>query len=253
MCSTDWQKEDVFEQDKYKSYITEHYVFHYAPGSLAEKEIRQIAETQEAAFSRICTALQLNYPERINYYFTDSPLDIGRVFWEEGTSCNGMALCGENKIYAVYSDDIKCIGPHEDTHLISFLLGCPESDFLVEGLAMFFHGLWWGIPNEVWASYHKAKHTALSVSSLLDNGSFSEVSCAITYPVAGAFTAFLIHTYGMDKYLELYRYDGCVYEEIIYSVYCISLSELERSFWAQMRKVSFDASILEDMLRKEGY
>lgn len=84
------------------------------------------------------------YPERIDYYFTDSPRDIGRVIWKEDFPCNGVALCGRNKIYAVYTENIKCIGPHEDAHLISSMLGFPESDFVAEGMAMLFDESWWG-------------------------------------------------------------------------------------------------------------
>lgn len=253
MCSVQMSDEEKFEQSKPETYTTEHYVFHYQAGSLAEKEIRQIAETQEKAFTRICNTLKVDYPERINYYFTDSPLEIGRVIWGEDMPCNGCALCGRNKIYAVYSEKIKCIGSHEDTHLISFLMNYPESDFVVEGLAVSFDGLWWGVPNETWTSYYKTKHPDLSVKGLLDNDAFAECGCVITYPVAGAFTNFLIDTYGIDRYIELYRYDGCEYEEIVHSVYSASLSELEKSFWEKMSKIAFDALNLEEMLRDEGF
>ena len=145
-------KEEAFEQDKTELYISDHYIFHYCAGSVAAQEILLIAETQEKSFSKICSILKVDYAEKINYYLTDSPWEIGRVIWDEEAPCNGCALCGRNKVYAVYNDDIKCIGSHEDTHLISFLINYPESDFVVEGLAMYMDGLWWGIPNEIWAA-----------------------------------------------------------------------------------------------------
>lgn len=254
-----WREEEVrlmsdkekLEQGKAEAYQTEHYVFHYPAGSLAEKEIERIAETQERAFAKIIGALNITYPERIHYYFSDSPQEVGDAIFD-GIPCNGCALCGENKIYAVYNEEIKCIGPHEDTHLISYLINFPESDFVAEGLAVYFDGVWWGVPNEVWTSFYRTKYTALSVGHLLDNGAFAEYNCAVTYPVAGAFTKFLIDTYGMDRYLELYRYKGSEYGEIVFSLYHRSLSELEKSFWENMSAIAFDALALENMLRKEG-
>ena len=140
-------KEDAFERDKTEIFISEHYIFHYCAGSVAEKDILLIAETQEKCFSKICSTLKTDYTEKINYYLTDSPLEIVRVIWNEDAPCNGCALCGRNKVYAAYNDNIKCVGSHEDTHLISFLMNFPESDFVVEGLAMYMDGLWWGVSN----------------------------------------------------------------------------------------------------------
>ena len=252
---TQEEKELLFERDKNEVYSSEHYVFHFQSGSLAEKEIATIAQEQELCFAKICAILQIEYPDKIHYYFTSSPLEIGRVFWEEGTPCNGVALCGREqaKIYAVYNESIKCVGSHEDTHLISFQINYPESDFIVEGLAMFMDGLWWGVPNEVWTSYYKHKHPELSVFNLLKNNAFAERGCEVTYPVAGAFTKYLVETFGKEKYLEVYRHteDNC--EEIFASIFKRSFEAIEEAFWQNMCAVDFDTTALEEMLKAEGF
>ena len=252
---TQEEKEALFEQAKTEIYISEHYVFHFQPGSPAESEIVTIAQGQEQCFSEICAVLQVDYPEKIHYYFTASPLEIGRVFWEEGTPCNGVALCGREqaKIYAVYNETVKCVGSHEDTHLISFQINYPESDFIVEGLAMFMDGLWWGIPNEVWAAYYKQKHPELNIRSLLDNEAFAQQGCELTYPIAGAFTKYLADTFGKEKYLSLYKYKKDDYEDIFLSIYETPLAEIEDSFWQKMRTIEFNPIILEEMLKAEGF
>lgn len=242
--------EQDFELSRTETYVTEHYVFHYQVGTLAEKEIKEIAQVQERAFSKICGVLEVRYPKRIHYYFADSPAEIGSIFWGEGVSCNGCAVCGDNKIYAVYSEDIKCIGEHEDTHLISYLIGDPASSFLSEGLAMYFHANWWGVPNEEWAAYYKENYPKISVEGLLDNDQFSECGEATTYPIAGAFTKFLIDTYGINPYIELYKYAGHEYNKIVKEIYHISLQEIERSFWTAMGKCAFDYSKLTTMLKR---
>lgn len=246
-------KESAFENDKTEVYISEHYIFHYVAGSVAERDILFIAETQEKSFNKICSTLKIDYPEKINYFLTDSPQEIGRVIWEEEAPCNGCALCGRNKIYATYTDSVQCIGSHEDTHLISFLINYPESDFIVEGLAMFMDGLWWGVPNEVWAAYYKTKQPELSLKELFDNAVFAECGCVVAYPIAGAFTKYLVDTFGLEKYIELYKYTEEEYEIVMQSIFHTSLADIAERFWNEMSKVLFDAPGLEEMLRAEGF
>lgn len=244
--------EKQFEFDKTETFVTEHYLFHYQKGSLAEKEIQMIAQKQERVFTKICNILNVTYSERINYYFTDSPNAIGRAVWEQDFPCNGVALCGENKVYAVYSEKIRCIGAHEDTHLISSWINYPDSDFVVEGLAVALHGLWWGLPNETWASYYMEKYPDLSIGSLFDNDAFSKIDSVITYPIAGAFTQFLMDTFSTGRYLEFYKYDGREYREATLSLFGVSLSEIEILFRNKMKTVEFDIQTLEKMLKEEG-
>lgn len=246
-------KEDAFEQDKTEVYISDHYIFHYCAGSVAEKDIKLIAETQEKCFRKICSTLKIDYTEKINYYLTESPLEIGRVIWDEEAPCNGCALCGRNKVYATYNDSIKCIGSHEDTHLISYLMNFPESDFVVEGLAMCMDGFWWGVPNEIWAAYYQMKHENLSVKDFFDNDIFADFGCAVTYPIAGAFTKYLIDSFGMDQYIELYKYTAKEYETIMQSIFHTSFEDIVEQFWHEMSRIPFDASSLEEMLRSEGF
>lgn len=246
-------REETFEYDKTEFFISEHYIFHYCAGSVAEKDILLIAETQEKCFSKICSTLKVDYAEKINYYLTDSPWEIGRVIWDEEAPCNGCALCGRNKVYATYNDNIKCIGSHEDTHLISFLMNFPESDFVVEGLAMYMDGLWWGVPNETWAAYYKTKHVNLSVKNLFDNDTFADYGCTVTYPIAGAFTRFLIDIFGIEQYIELYKYTGEEYETVMQSIFHTAFEDIVEHFWSEMSRIPFDASALEEILHSEGF
>ena len=51
------------------TYETDHYGFHYLKGSLAQRDIAQIAEGQERCFERICDRLNIKYSEKIGYWF----------------------------------------------------------------------------------------------------------------------------------------------------------------------------------------
>ena len=253
MDSTATDLEVQFEKDKTGTYLSAHYIFHFRPGSLAEQDILLIAQTQERCYAKICRTLGTEHSEKIHYYFADSPLEIGRIFWGEGSACNGCALFWKNTVYAVYGETIKCLGSHEDTHVIAHQIGFPESDFLVEGLAMAMDGVWWGLPNEVWASYHKARYPDLSLEALLDNDSFGACSCEISYPIAGAFTRYVIDIFGIDRYIELYRHNSADYAEIFPSVFGSSLIDIAHSFWTALANTPFDPAQLEQMLRAEGF
>lgn len=153
-------------KNKYScKYSTPHYDFYFAEGSLADQNINSISKEQEECFNKICNKLKIDFSEKIEYYLLESPEEVG-VIYGDNEPINGFAVWGENKIYAVYNENIKCIGPHEDTHLISFKINAPKSYFLVEGLAMYFDEKWWGIDNEAWTSYYKEKDREISIYKL---------------------------------------------------------------------------------------
>lgn len=229
-------------------YITEHYVFIYEDKTLAAKDIEQIARKQEDCFDKICSTLKVKYPDKIYYYLLDSPEEVGKLYGDN-EPINGFAVWGENKIYATYNENIKCIGPHEDAHLISFVINAPKSDFIVEGLAMYFDEKWWDLDNFIWAAYYKNTNHELSISKLFENSNFNEYNCEITYPIAGAFTKFLIDTYGIEKYLLLYKYNGVDYSKIFNDVFNFSISQLEKAFWNKIKTIKFDIEIIEKILK----
>lgn len=245
------QEELKFESTKSRIYASEHYLFHFQSGSFAEKEIEKIAKEQERAYSKICNTLGIGYSEKINYYFTDNPVEIGHVIWQEESPCNGVAFCGENKIYAVYTEKIQCIGCHEDTHLISYSIGCPSSIFIIEGLAMYMDEVWWDISNEKWSAYYKEKMPEVSIKALLCNENFYDTKSEIAYPIAGAFTRFLVDTYGMEVYKEFYKQDSEDYEVTIQQIFGKFLNEIESIFWEKMAKVPYEVNQLEDRVMEK--
>lgn len=117
-------------------YASEHYVFHYVPGSIAEKDIEKIVMIQENCFKDICNLLNIYPTFKIQYFLLETPELVGKLYGDHDP-CNGFAN-PPNEIYAVYNNKIKCVGYHEDAHIISYLINRPHSIFLREGLAMYF-------------------------------------------------------------------------------------------------------------------
>ena len=55
-----------------------------------------------------------------------------------------------------------------------------------------------------WAMYYQEQGMLLSVDSLLDREFFFSQDCSITYPIMGAFTDFLISSWGIEQYKRVY-------------------------------------------------
>ena len=83
----------------------------------AERDIEKIAALQEGCFSHVCAVLGLTPDFKIEYFLCDSPEEVGHIYGNY-FPCNGFADL-PNRIYAVYNENVQCIGFHEDMHLIS--------------------------------------------------------------------------------------------------------------------------------------
>lgn len=226
-----------------KSFETEHYIFHYGPGGVAEAEIAQIAATQEACFRHICTVLDVKPDFRIQYFLCDSPEEVGRIYGDNDP-CNGFAA-PPDKIYAVYNEEVRCIGFHEDAHILSYLINRPTCPAIREGLAMYFDRKWWGIQNLDWTGFFLKTGRYLPVDALLDKEFFCAYDCHVTYPIMGAFTQWLIGTYGMEKYLRMYRQQDI--SSAMVQIYGKTPAELNRAFTDYVRIFRIDEMLEQRM------
>lgn len=213
------------------SFSSEHYNYYFQPNSLAERDIVSIANGQERCFLDIVSFLEVIPDYKFEYYLLDSPEAVGKLYGDN-QPCNGFAKY-PNEIYAVYNKEVKCIGYHEDAHLVSNLINRPHSTFIVEGLAMYFDQSWWGKPNGEWVDNFLKSKKYISIFQLLHNRDFFDHPCEITYPIAGAFTEYLIEL-SKSKYLSLYRYTGKNITAEIERIYDKKISDLEADFIAQI-------------------
>lgn len=209
-----------------KCFESEHYLFHYGAGTKAEEDIAEIAAYQENCFRYICSVLRTRPDFKIEYFLCDSPEEVGRVYGDN-EPCNGFAA-RPNKIYAVYNEEVQCIGFHEDAHLISFTINRPRCPAITEGLAMYFDRKWWSIANTDWTGYYIKTGRYVPVDQLLDRECFFRHSDAVTYPIVGAFTEWLIATCGIESYLRMYA--GQDMAQAVTQVYGQTPKELNRAF-----------------------
>lgn len=224
-------------------YESEHYLFHYEENTKAQADIREIAAYQECCFRYIRGVLNTIPEFKIQYFLYDSPETLGRIYGND-EPCNGFAILPD-QIYAVYNEEVQCIGFHEDAHIISYIINRPDSPAIREGLAMYFDRKWWGISNLDWTAHYLKTGRYLPVDSLLDKRTFFDADCEITYPIMGAFTDYLIATYGMDAYLSVYRQQNM--PRAMEAVYGKTPETLNRDFTDYVRLFRVDEAVEKRM------
>lgn len=226
---------------------SEHYLFHYGAGTKAEQDIEAIAAYQESCIRYICHVLGVTPGFKIEYFLCDSPEEVGRIYGDN-ESCNGFAA-PPNKIYAVYNEQVQCIGFHEDAHIISYTVNRPDSPAIREGLAMYFDRKWWGIQNLDWTGHYLNTGRYIPVDKMLSREFFFEHDCTITYPIMGAFTDWLITTYGAEAYMDMYRQKNI--PMAMQQVYSQTPEELNQSFVEYVGLFKTDQSLeqrMEDLI-----
>jgi len=234
-----------------QTFETEHYIFHYGAGTAAERDIAKIAALQESCFSHICAVLGLTPDFKIEYFLCDSPEEVGHIYGDD-EPCNGFADL-PSRIYAVYNESVQCVGFHEDAHIVSYTLNRPDCPAVREGLAMYFDRKWWGIENLDWTGYYLKTGRYIPVDRLLDKAFFFEQDCAVTYPIVGTFTDWLLTVYGMERYRDMYRQKNM--PAAMAQVYGKSPAELNAEFEAYVRLFRTDEALearMEELLRQEG-
>lgn len=219
-----------------KQFESEHYIFHYGADTKAEQDIAEISACQEACFRYICGVLGAKPEFKIAYFLCDSPEEVGRIYGDD-EPCNGFTVM-PNTIYAVYNEKVQCIGFHEDAHIISYTMNRPDCPAIREGLAMYFDRKWWGIQNLDWTGYYLKTGRYIPVDKLLDKEFFFAQDCTITYPVMGAFTDWLIATYGAESYMRMYKQQDMAAAMV--QVYQKSPAEMNQAFTDYVRLFKID-------------
>lgn len=169
---------------------------------------------------------------------------VGQAYGDN-EPCNGFAALPD-RIYAVCNENVQCIGMHEDAHVISYRINRPGSAAIREGLAMFFDRMWWGISNTEWAVYYLRNGKIPPLRVLLDDECFFDMSDVLTYPIMGAFTEYLILTYGIDIYLDLYARKGALTLAFA-EEYGRSVEKLDEDFRNYLRIFRVDEQVLQRM------
>ena len=213
-----------------------HYRFHYFAGSLAEQEIDQIVSTQESARTKILNFLGIEgSKEPIEYYLYPNEKTKADLM---GDDWYAQAIIDEFRVHTLYTDKIKPIGPHEDTHLLSLSWG-DSVGFFAEGLAEYLVGQAWdGRPHLEHVKEGYAKNIYPSLADFMTHQAWldtDDTQAIYFYSLAGAFVAFLIDFLGKDCFESFYRQSKQVNSkeqnsQLFRSIYGRSMEEAELKF-----------------------
>ncbi len=229
-----------FKDYPWERYESPYYIFNVEKGSLAEKDIEVIKARQESAFNKIVSTLALKDTERkITYYFYPTQEKKAELM---GDGWYGQSIYNEFAVHAVYNEEHKVVGEHEDTHLLSLPLGLPIS-VIQEGLAEYMTG----------ESMFGHKHTAVvqegiqrglpfDIKNLMSQQGWLDTpdeEAEYYYSLAGSLCRYLIDVVGVEKFKKLYallkRENSAVQNvEILESVIGMTVGDITESLLASI-------------------
>ncbi|MFA6295125.1 MAG: hypothetical protein WC666_01735 [Candidatus Paceibacterota bacterium] len=199
-------KHDFLTYDQWCTKESPHYIFHYFGNSEADKDISSIIYCQEKAYKRILDFLSIESSgKKIEYYLYPNK-EVKTALM--GDDWYAQSIIDEFRVHILYTKDIKPLGEHEDTHLLSLPWGIPIGLFQ-EGLAEFMVGhAWDGKSHGYYAREGYLNNMYLPLSEYFDHQAWldtDDTKPLYYYSLAGAFTAYLINKFGKDKFEEVYR------------------------------------------------
>ena len=233
-----------YDASNFKKYGTEHFEIYYYQGSLAEREINEIIRAREAAFREISNLLGVKYDRKIRLVFYP---DAETKRKEIGHIGDGYAF--SNNIVEVYNEKTKLDPFHELAHILTGKLGDPPAMFN-EGFAVYISEKlgsdalrYLGSPGKsidaVTGEYFKGGKL-FKLEELLG---FTEIGSEkskpeITYPESASVVKYLVETYGVRKFRQLYQQaknnsgagEVLKNEEILKEIYGQPLSEIEQEW-----------------------
>ena len=225
---------------------SDHYIFHVHYGSLAQKDLDEIIDYQEHCLRYMLKVLKLNLDDKIQYFLCESLDEVG-MYYGDYIPCSGFTR-DPFEIYVVYNKKQKSIGFHQDALLIANLINRPSVVGIREGFAMFFNKKWFGLENVEWVLYALEMNQYVSIQRLMKNEYFYDYDPYLTYPIVGAFTQYLIMTYGMEKYLSFYRLNEVSVNKRFKDIYGEGLKTIENEFLGYIQLFKLDYVIKERIL-----
>lgn len=199
-------KHDFLGYPSWEKVKSEHYIFNFTPNSAAQRDINNIIDTQERAYTHIISTLTLEDPsKKIEYFFYPSP-DIKEELM--GDDWYAQSIYSEFRVHVLYTDEDKPIGPHEDTHLLTLPWGL-SWHFLQEGLAEFMVGhAWDGTSHREYVQEGLKKGYELSPAQQLTEKDWLNTDQELAiyyYSLAGSWVSFLVERYSLSTLIEFYK------------------------------------------------
>ena len=201
-----------------------HVTVHAVPGSHAAREIATIAADHETVYRAIVTELSVAAGEShfrgpTNVYLYPS----GEALHSATARNHGFAIAEADEVHALWisADNYPSLG-HEMTHVIAHHM-------LGEGLAVCYDRA--APPPHTRARALLEAGELLPLSEILGDA-WLEADPNLVYPASGSFVCWLIETYGVERFGELYvRGDLAAATAALYAA---DLGDLQRAWRAML-------------------
>jgi len=173
------------------SHETRHLLLRYSPDNPRAKEIESYGDKLDQTFEDIVKRLAVEYSDRITVYiYRDG---------DEGKKLTGRELdfsAPEDK--TVHQTANSTLG-HEMVHCVALKIGYAQTGLLGEGIAVYLNG---APPEE----HHKRAANLVAKGALPTQKQLLEEfrNQANGYAAAGSFCGYLVETFGIEKFKQLY-------------------------------------------------
>ena len=226
---------------------TRNFLFRFRKEVFSGDEMTKLAQVNEKSVLFLLKSFKENktlfWKRLLTVYFRDFD---SKYFY---THHMGMGKAADEGVFLIHKGGIPDFGlaVHENTHILAYLNWGGSTSFLDEGLGKYAEAL----------ATDKEKNNLQTINFLKENNLFpleemvtfsigaGGLKTQVGYPASGSFVGFLIETYGLNLFKEVYRLEGRPQEEkkkdnCWQKAYGKSLQELEKgwlTFLAQRYKL----------------
>lgn len=199
---------DYIQNSYFKDhYETEHFLIYFPMGTKVSKNIELIALDHEWQYSELTDYLKVKPKKKIvSYIYADEKARKKVIGAGDTTIANPI----QSEIHLVYNYYPHPVLKHELTHVLSsefgtrFLKISPKVG-LIEGLAVAAD---WnnsdGFNPDEWSLAMLKSDNLLDIQQIIGLG-FWRAPAQMSYTLMGSFVSYLINTYGIEKFKNVYR------------------------------------------------
>jgi tetratricopeptide (TPR) repeat protein len=188
------------------NYTTEHFEIIYSAGSVKREKIEQLGRLHEFYYDQISHSLNVRSQERIVSFLYSSPEAKGKLIGAGPTNISKPWL---RQIH-INLANVDAVLKHEMVHILAGEFGwsplkISRNSGLVEGIAVAVgDDVWYDEPLHRSAALVFAAGITPDMKSIFSLSGFAQAYAGVSYTLAGSFCKFLIDSFGVEKFKQLY-------------------------------------------------
>jgi tetratricopeptide (TPR) repeat protein len=241
--------EDFIREKLGGSYRTVHCDIVYPSGTWKREYAERIGALHEYYYEQLSRYFQVRPAERMTVFFYASPEQKEKLIGASQTDISKPWMHQSH----INAADAEAVLKHEMAHLFAAEFGwsplrISKNSGLIEGAAVAADGVSYEDSVHRTAALVFASGITVDAVSILDSFGFAASYAGVSYTLAGSFCSFLIESYGIEKFKQLYATGAY---RMVYGRECADLASEWERFVRRMPLTSFD-SMKAQYLFKRG-